>query len=126
MTMGNIPYLGPMLRTSQDAQEKGVLGVQGSALERKLLGLFGKQDPVRGMHYMMSAKGSPAMKEIFNIANIANTTNVLGNGAVMEGIDRHFRKNIGVSKFNDIMTLTMPLDLPRIGWITPESNNTVN
>lgn len=125
-TVDDIPYLGPMLRTSKEAKDAGVLGAQGETLENRLLKLFSKQEAGRGMHYMMAAKGSKAMKRIFDIAN---TTEILGNGAVMKGIMEHFGEHVGRADFKNIgniMTLTMPPDLPQVGWVTAESDSTVN
>ena len=122
-TVNHIPFLGPLLRMTEDAKNAGVYGAEGPALERKLLALFGKNDINRGMHYMMSAKGSPTIKKIYHIANKGN---VLGNGAVVVGIERYFRKNVGMSPLGNVMTLTLPPDLPKIGWVTEESDNIVN
>ncbi|MBS0473348.1 MAG: hypothetical protein JSR60_19925 [Proteobacteria bacterium] len=119
---GNIPQLGPMFRTSKEAREESALDKDGRLKESSMLGKFAHPNMAIGTHLIATQPNNPVIREAYDLASKDLLDAGATNGPAQ--ILRAFKK-LGLN-LRDSVAGTVPQWLPKLDWLTPESDNLVD
>jgi hypothetical protein len=119
---GNVPQLGPMFRTSKEARDENAIGKDGRLKESSMLSKFARPNMGIGTHLIVTPPNNPVIKRANDLASDDLLRTGATNGPAQ--ILRAFRDL--KMDLSDSVAATTPQWLPKLDWLTPESDKLVD